>query len=97
MKGITKTIKNKTKEQKGEFLGMLLGTLGASLLRNMLTGKGMLRAVYGSSIKKKFNSTLFFNKFTNTEVLSEKTKIKGAYSRNNLPKTIKRWDICNKS
>ena len=48
LKGVTKTIKNETKEQKGGFLGMLLGTLGASLLGNMLTGKGMLRAGYGN-------------------------------------------------
>ena len=38
LKGITTTIKNETKEQKGGFLSMLLGTLGASLLRNLLTG-----------------------------------------------------------
>ena len=38
LKGVTKTIKNKTKEQKGVFLSMLLGTLGASLLGNLLTG-----------------------------------------------------------
>ena len=44
LKGITKTIENETKEQKGGFLGILLGTLGASLLGNMLTGKGLLRA-----------------------------------------------------
>ena len=43
-KGVTKTIKNETKEQKGGFLGMLLGTLGASLLRNILAGKGIVRA-----------------------------------------------------
>ena len=36
LKGITKTIKNKTKEQKGGFLSMLLGTLGASLLGHLL-------------------------------------------------------------
>ena len=36
---ITKTIENETKEQKGGFLGMLLGNLGASLFGNMLTGK----------------------------------------------------------
>ena len=34
LKGVTKTMKNETKEQKGEFLSMLLGTLGASLLGN---------------------------------------------------------------
>ena len=48
LKGITKTNKNKTKEQKIRFLGMLLDTLGASLLGNMLAGKGIVRAGYGS-------------------------------------------------
>ena len=59
LKGITKTIKNETKERKGGFLSMLLGTLGASLLGNLLTGKGtirggegIVRAGYGTSIKK---------------------------------------------
>ena len=41
MKGVTKTIENKTKEKKGGFLSMLLGTLGASLLGNLLSGKGI--------------------------------------------------------
>ena len=36
LKGVTKTIKNKTKEQKGGFLSMLLDTVGASLLGNLL-------------------------------------------------------------
>ena len=60
LKGVAKTIKNKTKEQKGGFLSILLGTLGASLLGNLLLGKGtaragegIVRAGYGSSIKKK--------------------------------------------
>ena len=45
LKGVTKTIENETKEQRGGFLGMLLGTLGASLLGNLLTGgKGIMRA-----------------------------------------------------
>ena len=48
LKGITKTIKSETKEQKGGFLSMLLGTLGASLLGNLLTGKGILRAGTGN-------------------------------------------------
>ena len=47
LKGVTKTIENETKEQKGGFLSMLLGTLGASLLGNLLTGKGMVRSGYG--------------------------------------------------
>ena len=50
LKGVTKTIENETKEQKGGFLSMLLGTLGASLLGNLLTGKGIVRA--GSGNKK---------------------------------------------
>ena len=37
LKGVTKIIKNETKEQKGGFLCMLLGTLGASLLGNLLS------------------------------------------------------------
>ena len=39
LKGVTKVIKNETKEQKGGFLSMLLGTLGASLLGNLSAGK----------------------------------------------------------
>ena len=39
IKGVSKTIKNEAKEQKEGFLGMLLNTLGASLLGNILTGK----------------------------------------------------------
>ena len=45
LKGVSKTIENETKEQRGGFLSMLLGTLGASLLGNLLTGgKGIIRA-----------------------------------------------------
>ena len=45
LKGVSKASKNETKEQKGGFLSMLLGTLGASLLGNLLTGgKGIMRA-----------------------------------------------------
>ena len=49
LKGVIETIKNKTKEQKGGFLSMLLGTLGASLLGNLLAGKGIVRAGTGRS------------------------------------------------
>ena len=45
LKGVTRTIENETKAQRGGFLSMLLGTLGASLLRNLSTGgKGIMRA-----------------------------------------------------
>ena len=50
LKGVTKRIRNKTKEQKGGFLSMLLGTLGASLLENLLSGKGIVRAGSGKGI-----------------------------------------------
>ena len=70
LKGVTKTIRKETKELKGVFLSMLLGTLGASLLGNLLSrkgtvrgGEGIVRADYGSSIKKSSNSTTSFNKF----------------------------------
>ena len=60
LKGGGETIQNEAKEQKRRFLSMLLGTLGASLLGNILDGKGMnrsgvgiVRAGYGSSIKNK--------------------------------------------
>ena len=49
LKGVTETLKNERKEQKGGFLSMLLGTLGASLLGNLLTGKGVVRAGYGNN------------------------------------------------
>ena len=48
LKGISKTIENETKEQRGGFLSMLLDALVASLLGNLLTsGKGMMRAGEG--------------------------------------------------
>ena len=51
LKGVCETMQNESKEQRGEFLSMLLGTLGASLLGNLLTknlsGKGVIRAGEG--------------------------------------------------
>ena len=44
LKGVTETVQNEVKEQRGGFLSMLLGTLGASLLGNFLTGRGTNRA-----------------------------------------------------
>ena len=48
LKGVIKTIKNETKEPKEGLLRMLLDTLGASLLGNLLTRKGILRAGFGN-------------------------------------------------
>ena len=76
LKGASETIQNEAKEQRGGFLSMLLGTLGASLLGDLLTknlsGKGVIRAGeriiragYGSkrsSFKNFFDSTSSFNK-----------------------------------
>ena len=47
IKGVSKTIKNEAKEQKGGFIGMLLGTLGASLLGNLLTDKRAIATSQG--------------------------------------------------
>ena len=54
LKKVTETVQNEVKEQKGGFLSMLLGTLGASLLGNLLTGKVVYRAgkVWGKGINR---------------------------------------------
>ena len=48
IKGATETITNEAKEQKGGFLSMLLGALGAISLGSLLTGKGAIRAGEGT-------------------------------------------------
>ena len=49
LKGVNKTIEKEAKDQRGGFLSILLGTLGVSLLGNLLTGgKGIMRAGEGS-------------------------------------------------
>ena len=52
LKVVTKTIENETKEQKGGFLSMLLGTLGVTLLGNLLSRKGIVRAGSGNNKRK---------------------------------------------
>ena len=52
LKGVTKTVQNEVKEQRGGFLSTLIGTLGASLLGNLLTGKGIYRAEEGKGINR---------------------------------------------
>ena len=66
LKGVTETVQNEVKEQKGGFLSMLLGTLGASWLGNLLTGRGMnragegiIRASYGNKKGRKNNKMDF--------------------------------------
>ena len=101
LKGVTKTIENETKEQRGGFLGMLLGTLGASLLGNLLTGgkgivragDGIVRAGAGKGSEKKSNLLLPFHPLTDIEIseyYKNKPRFNGVYSRNNLPNKIKK-------
>ena len=97
LKGATKTIKNETKERKGGFLSMLLGTLEASLLGNLLSGRGtvragegIVRAGYDSSIKIK--ALIPPHPLTNFEIkeyYKNEPRFNGVYSRYNLPKIIK--------
>ena len=100
LKGVSKTIENETKEQRGGFLSMLLGTLGESLLGNLLTGgKGIMRAGGGivragsGSKTKKLNFLLPFHPLTNIEIneyYKNEPRFNGVYSRNNLPNKIKK-------
>ena len=87
----------KLKNKKVE--SMLLGTLGASLLGNLLTGgKGIMRAGdgivrAGSGSEKKKNSLLPFHPLTNIEIseyYKNEPRFNGVYSRNNLPNKIKK-------
>ena len=105
LRGITKTIEDETKEQKGGFLGMLLGTLGASLLGNMLTGKGILRIGYRNKEKKGILRTGYGSKgssindfqipprplpnFEIQKYYQNAPRFSGFCSRDNLPKKIK--------
>ena len=95
LKGITKAIEKKTKEQKEGFLGMLLGTFAASLLGNMLAGKGIVRAGYVNKGQGKVRagySSKEFYPLTNFEIqrnYQNEPRFSAVYSRDNLPKKIK--------
>ena len=52
LKGASETIQNEAKEQRRGFLSVLLGTLGASLLRNVLAGKGAIETSQGRGINR---------------------------------------------
>ena len=52
IKGLSETIKNEAKEQKSRLFGLLQGTLGASLLGNLSTGKGIIGADKGVIVKE---------------------------------------------
>ena len=102
LKGVHETIKNEAKEQKGGFLSMLLSTLGATLLGNMLAGKGeqqMELLVYAMDLKGLHLKNLQLKKIlipphplTNFEIqmhYQNESRFNGVYSRNNLPDKIK--------
>ena len=70
IKGVSEAIKNEAKEQKGEFLSMLLGTLGASLLGNLLAGKNTIEQVKAQvGLARILNAASSFNKLWNKKVL----------------------------
>ena len=75
LKGVTKTIEDETKKQKDGFLSMSLGTLGTSLLGNLLTGKGIARAGYGNHLKNKMH-------FSYSLILKETFKYKSIMKMN---------------
>ena len=96
LKQVFEAIKNETKEQKEGFLSMLLGTLGATLLGNLLTAKGSVKAGErtmraGEEIKKQ-KALMLPHPLTNFEIreyYENELRFNGVYSRDNLPKTIK--------
>ena len=104
LKGVSETIQHEAKEQREGFLSMLLGTLGASLLGDILSkglsgkgviraGEGIIRAGYGSkrSSLKKF-LTFTPHPLTNFEIqeyYQNERRFNGVFSRDNLPNTIK--------
>ena len=51
--GFSETIQNEGKEQRGAFLSMLFGALGASLSENILTGKGVVAKSVSEETKSK--------------------------------------------
>ena len=92
----------KQKKKNGGFLGMLSGSLGASLLGVMLagkgivragyeskTGKGMLRAAYGSKKKKILIPPHPLKNFQIQKYYQNESRFNEVFSRDNLPNEIK--------
>ena len=87
IEGVTETIKNEAKEQKGRFLPMLLDTLAASLSGSVLSGKGVIRAG-GGTIRagQDFKQPHPLTNFEIQNNYQNKPQFNGVYSRNNSPK-----------
>ena len=79
LKGVGETIQNEAKEQKGGFLSMLLGTLDASLLGNILVGKGINRVGF-------LMQSYLLTNFEKQKYYQNEPTFNGVYSRDNLPK-----------
>ena len=52
LKGVTEAVQDEVKEQKGRFLSMLLGALGATFLRNSLTGRVAIAKSHGRGMNR---------------------------------------------
>ena len=98
LKGITELIQNEVKEQKGGFLIMFLGTLGASLSENLLTRKGINKKCKGINragegiVRAGEGNLLSPHPLTNFEIqkyYQNEPKFNGVFSRDNLPNKIK--------
>ena len=87
IKEISGKIKNKAKEQKGGFLGMLLGTSGAILLGSALTGRRAIRAVKVKLEQVKISMPpLPLTNFEIQKYYQTEPKFNDVYSRNNFSK-----------
>ena len=78
--GIIEKIQIEAKGKRGLFLSILLGTVGASLLENLLTGKG---------VKKSKSCNIHGQGLTSFEIqkyYQNEPKFNGVYSRDNLSK-----------
>ena len=96
LKGVSETVQNEAKKQKGEFFSMLLGTLGASLLGNILSvkginraGEGVIRTGYGNKRQdhKSKMDLMPPHPLTNFEIqkyYQNKPRFNGVYLRDNL-------------
>ena len=97
LKGVSETIQNEAKEERGGFLSVLLGTLDVSLLGDLLTkslsGKGVIRAGEGTTRagygSKKLTPPHLLINFEIREYYQNEPRFNGVFSRDNLSNTIK--------
>ena len=96
LKGVGETIQNEAKEQRGGFLSMLLGTLGASLLGDVLSkglsGKGVIRAGEGAIRAGYGSKRPPLTNFERQEYYQNEPRFNGVFSRDNLGSTVKNGD-----